>query len=74
MSRRAQLVAEAYADAPISPREETACVVNGGLRWQLTSSLVLDTAVGAGLHGPTPDLMVSVGVTWTFDRPWRAKK
>ncbi len=73
LSKRCQLVAEVYADTPVNPGDETVVLANGGLRWQLTSSLSLDTAVGFGVHGESPDLFATIGVTWTFGFPRRIK-
>ncbi|MBM3860466.1 MAG: transporter [Verrucomicrobia bacterium] len=61
-----QLVAEVFAETPLITTHDVDAHVRGGVRWQLTDSLVLDAAIGGGLRRPAPDVTATVGLTWTF--------
>jgi hypothetical protein len=67
VTRRIELVAEIYADLPLTDANRTAAAWDGGIRWSVSDQCVLDAAVGAGLHGVAPDWTATVGLTWTFD-------
>jgi hypothetical protein len=67
LTKRIELVAEVFADTPLVSGAVTSVSLNGGVRWNLFNSLVLDAAVGAGLCGDAPNLTATTGFTWTFD-------
>ncbi len=64
-----QWVAELYAVQAVETRDPWMLSANTGLRWTVCDGLVLDGAVGAGLHGDMPDLTATVGLTWNYG--WR---
>jgi hypothetical protein len=67
VSPQVELVAEVYADTPLTAEEETTVVASGGLRWMLNDALVLDAAVGADLCGDERGWLATAGFTWTLD-------
>jgi hypothetical protein len=61
-----ELVAELYADVPVDDASASSLVLDGGLRWNAFDDLVLDAAMGAGLHGDAPHWQAAIGFNWTF--------
>lgn len=58
------LFLEGYGFAPLADGPEASSVVDGGLTWLAGPDLQLDVRVGAGLSGPSPDLVLGTGVVW----------
>lgn len=54
---------ESYVVAPTGSEPATS-VVNGGLTWLAGPGFQLDARIGAGLSGPSPDLLLGTGVVW----------
>jgi hypothetical protein len=65
VNEEVEFVAELYADTPVED-DNTAVLFNAGVRWQAAAGLILDVALGAGLTREAPDLIATVGFTWTF--------
>jgi hypothetical protein len=66
VTTRLQLVAEIFADTPLTAEQETAVTVNGGTRWLVADNLVVDAAVGGGVRRAAADVVATVGLTWAF--------
>jgi len=62
-----ELVAEVFADLPEARAEDGIVQVNGGLRWGVTGTLILDAAIGTKLRNEAPDLTATIGLTWTWE-------
>jgi len=74
LTDRAQWVMEAFALTPLSKEDNTAIALNGGLRWKVSDSVVLDAALGTGARRDPVDIRATVGITWTFDFTPRASE
>jgi hypothetical protein len=60
-----QPVAEVLLETPVDGGR-TSVGINGGLRYELMETLVLDAAIGTHLAGDWPDWTATVGLTWVF--------
>lgn len=67
VTKRLQLVAEIFADTPVTAERDTSIRFNGGVRWSLKDNLVLDAALGTGVRRDPAQITATVGLTWTFD-------
>jgi hypothetical protein len=67
-----QWVGELYAVKAVETGEPWMLYANAGLRRTVCTGLVLDGAVGFGLHGDMPDFTATLGLTWNYD--WRGVK
>jgi hypothetical protein len=61
-----ELVAEVYADTPITAEDDTSVTAACGLRWTVADALVLDVAAGADLRGEERGWLATAGFTWAF--------
>ncbi|TAN36831.1 MAG: transporter [Verrucomicrobia bacterium] len=66
LAKTLQLVAEVFANTPVANAAETGVRFNGGVRWQVLESLVLDAAIGTGGLRDPAEITATVGLTWTF--------
>ncbi|MFZ2644488.1 MAG: transporter [Verrucomicrobiia bacterium] len=67
ITERVQLVAEIFADTPITAEQDTSVRFNGGVRWSIMNNLVLDAALGTGVRCDPAEITATIGLTWTFD-------
>lgn len=62
-----ELVAEMFGNVPVASPDATQLLVNGGVRWQIAQAFALDAALGAGVRGEAPNLIATLGFTWSFN-------
>lgn len=65
-TNRIEWVAEIVADTVLASANDTAVSLNGGVRWTVSDTLILDAAAGGGLNKHAPDWTATIGLTWVF--------
>ena len=66
-TERVQGVAELFVEDERQAGTDTLVMVNAGLRWTASDSLVLDVAGGVPVDGRGPDFTATAGLTFAFD-------
>lgn len=65
-TNRIEWVAEIVADTVLASANDTAVSLNGGARWIVNDTLILDAAAGGGLNKHVPGWTATIGLTWVF--------
>lgn len=65
-TNRIEWVAEIVADTVLASANDTAVSLNGGARWIVDDTLILDAAAGGGLNKHVPGWTGTIGLTWVF--------
>jgi len=60
-----QLVAEIFGLTSTGGDSDSSAFINGGLRWSVVPSLVLDLSVGHAFVGPGAEILTTIGLTWS---------
>jgi hypothetical protein len=72
-AKRFQAVAEVFGTTKKEAGGRADIRGRVGVRYQLIEDLIFDTAMGRSLTSlPEVELFVTVGLTWTFDAPWKS--
>ena len=66
-SDRMDLVAEAFANIPLTEAANSGVSAAAGVRWSAIDRVILDAAAGGRLRGSAPDWFFIVGVTWSIE-------
>jgi hypothetical protein len=72
-AKRFQAVAEVFGTTKKEAGGRTDIRGRVGVRYQLIEDLIFDAALGRSLNPPPEvELFATVGLTWTFDAPWKS--